>query len=190
MSERRKILLGWLAFSFVIFHIVSIFFTAFPGNYIPSRVKKMAEIYTYPIFTQNWSMFAPCPILDGRLEVCYFFKGKSTGWQRPLQDEWDKHALFRMTYHAELALGEANLLYWVDVDVKKMNLRYDQPMSGEIREKYLNGYSYSKVQDFLEGTAIYLYEEKPDSAYAKCHFKNVVSQEEGDLILPVFRWKD
>ncbi|MBK6527358.1 MAG: hypothetical protein IPG07_18465, partial [Crocinitomicaceae bacterium] len=80
MTKSNKILLGWLAFIFVVVHSTAIFIYAFPEQYISPGLKNTASVYVHPVFEQTWSLFAPAPLNDTKLRVKYYFEDDSTDW--------------------------------------------------------------------------------------------------------------
>lgn len=188
MSERKKIVLGWLAFGFVVFHVVNIMATAAPDGYVPNVVKRASLIYTNNVLGQKWNMFAPCPLIDGTFEAKFYYNGQETDWIRPVQDAVDFHRYFRFTHCSELSLSEANLIYWIHSDIVKDTLPIDREWTSEEDSKFKRAYSYSKVKNYTYGSCYYLFDQKPDSALARCFVRNVKTKEEGMAELPLMKW--
>ena len=190
MKEVNKIRLGWIAFCFVSFHFVCIFIYALPEGVIPNGLKSFSYGYVSPVFEQKWALFVPCPIVNQNLEIKYFFDDDSTDWVDVNADAKKKHSFWRLTYHGDIALGESNLLYWVAGDFEIMNISLYQDIPIDSASSFKNYYSYYLVKNYAMSNAISLYDKKPDSAYVKCNFHNVKTDERGSSILPKFSWID
>jgi len=186
--KSNKILLGWLAFIFVAGHCLAIFIYAFPENLIPVSFKRVSSHYVSPVFEQTWSLFAPAPIHDDKLRVKYYFGKDSIDWFEPMAEIHQQHALYRCSYHGDLALGESNLLYYTGNDLVWMGLSMYEPIPEDSAAAFRNTSSYWMMQHFLYGMSDYLFEKYPDSAWAECTFTNVKTGESGQVVLPFFQW--
>jgi hypothetical protein len=172
----------------VVFHSFAISVSTFPAQWLSPKVSQFTGYYTGHVFTQNWRLFVPCPLLNSRLEVNYFFDGDSTGWVRPMQRANDIHAITRVTHYAELSLAEANLLYYIDADLVEMKIPLNQEWTREQTVLYRNGQSAFMLRNFVNGTCTYLYETKMDSAYVRCTFENVAEDSVRIVNLPNVVW--
>lgn len=190
MNEKNKIRIGFAAFLFVVFHTLLICIYAAPQGVVPNRLKELSSTYVYPIFDQQWSMFAPCPTMDHEVEIRYQWEGgDSTGWIFPNSEVQQYHRWLRGSHHGELMLAEYNLLYWVSRDMSELGLSLNTRVSGYNREKFFGGYSYNMAKSYAFGMATYLFDKTPVHAEMRCHFHNVVTDEKGWLIIPEFKWK-
>lgn len=187
-QKRLKIRLGWAAFVFVVFHFTMIVLYAMPESLAPSSFNRVSKPYVEPIFTQRWSMFAPCPVIDGKVEVKYYFQNGSTDWISPTEDARKWHGRLRGTHHGELVLAESNLMYWLGLDLEHLGIQIGDDFPMDKIEVFYKGYSYYKIKDYLNGNAIYLYDQKPVQALMRCHLIDVKEGLEGTLELPVFSY--
>ncbi|MBI3136868.1 MAG: hypothetical protein HYZ14_19490 [Bacteroidetes bacterium] len=189
MQKSNKILLGWLAFVFVAGHSLAIIIYAFPEQMMPASLKQASSVYVAPVFEQTWSLFAPCPLNDTRLRVKYYFENDSTDWIDPMVGVRASHAMFRFTYHSDLAVGESNLLYYTGNDLIWMGMSPYEPFPADSSTSYKNTSSYWMMRSYIYGTADFLFEKRPVRALAECSFHNVKTGESGTLILPSFSWE-
>ena len=172
---------------FVLFHSISLFIYAAPASIVPGGGKKIVSPYVYPLFDQTWSMFAPCPTVDGKIKVNIQHKNGETGWFYPLESDLSWHRTLRMSHHGEMALLELNLIYWVMLDKVDFNLQYDEALLYPISDYFKDGYSYILLKRFVYGIAVNL-ELEPISAEVVCEIEEVDTGVSGDLIIPEFKW--
>jgi hypothetical protein len=188
VTNSNKILLGWLAFIFVVAHSTAIFIYAFPEQYISPALKNAASIYVHPVFEQTWSLFAPAPLNDTKLRVKYYFEEDSTDWVEPMKDVYASHAVYRASYHGDLAVGESNLLYYIANDLIWKGLSPYEPFVSDSAQTFSYTSSYWMTKNFIYGSADFLYDKRPVRALAECSFHNVKTNESGVMILPEFSW--
>ena len=110
MTERNKLIAGWLAAVFLLFHTTFIFIYASPGHLISSKAKAFVNPYVSPLFEQSWAMFAPCPLIDGGIEFRIFTENDTTDWLRPAEDPIFWHRLISESAEklVEMAREELN----------------------------------------------------------------------------------
>jgi hypothetical protein len=183
--EKNKILFGFLAFFFVVLHFVMLAIYAMPYPILEGAGGRLTKGYVYPIFDQKWNMFAPCPTIDGNLEIKFYFKdGDASNWERPVQDAIDNHAFFRATHHGEIALHESNLCYWIEEDVKQI-VGDNRPSSTALSiDDYKKGYSVHMLRYYVKGMARYYHNKEITGAKVRYHYNNVVSNAKGVVALP------
>ena len=189
VSHQNKIRIGWCAFLFVLFHTVTIIVYAFPAGYIPRSLQSASAHYVQPVFEQTWSLFAPCPVNDGKIEVKYYFEDDSTDWINPLKEQLEIHSRLRFTHHGELAIGYSNLLFYVANDLQVKGLSIYEPFPPDSTAAYRTTSSYWLMRQFIYGISDFTYGKYPVRALAKCHYRNVKTKEEGTLLLPEFNWE-
>lgn len=188
MTElKQKIWIGWLAFLFIVIHFVFILAYALPPEFSNSSLKSFATPYVEPVFTQHWSMFAPCPITNASVEIKFYFDGNdSTDWVSPTEDARNIHGWLKGTHHGELVLAESNLMYWLGLDLDRMGIEIGDPFPLYRTSEFQQGYSYFKIKDYIEGNALYLYDKEVVHAKIRCDLEDVVTGERGVLELPEF----
>jgi len=184
VKTKNKIQLGWLAFTFVILHFFFIFCFALPDGHVPASLKKVSTAYVHPFFEQRWSLFVPCPIMDHKLEVNYFFEDDSTNWISPTSEARRLHANLRFLHYGDLALAESNLLYWVETDLK---ISDSLGLSNRLHQ-FEKTWSYKMVKNYVFGNARYLLDKTPVSAKVVCVFTNVKTLVVYRIPLPLFYW--
>lgn len=189
MNSKNKKKLGWLAFIFVIFHSLSLFIYAFPQSLISSRAHEIVEPYVYPMFQQKWSMFAPCPLITSSLEMKIHYENDSIDWFSPASEAGIWHSYLRVTHHAELALLEANILHWIYVDVKDLNLMLNEPIPDHVIPLFYEGHSYNLLRRYIYGNSLKIKGKEPSYAEVRCSFYNVKEERGGDIYLPMFKWE-
>lgn len=188
MKDTNKITFGWIAFCVIVLHFACIVVYILPDGWKSENIQSISKSYVSPVFEQKWSLFVPCPIINQKLSIKYFFGADSTNWIAVNEEAKKAHSLWRLTYHGDLALGESNLLYWVvsDFDLMNISLYQDFPEDSSSSFKLYN--SYYLVKNYAAANANYLFDQQPDSAFVKCDFYNVKTGESGSPILPKFSW--
>ncbi len=189
MHLKGKILWGKLALLFVISHFTFIILYALPDAFSNARLKTYSTAYVEPIFTQKWSMFAPCPVIDGHAEVRYVFNSDdSTVWLRPTEHAKFVHGWTKGLHYGELVLAESNLIYWLSLDIDYLNLEAEGIVADEKLNAFYQGYSYFKIKDYLLGNANYLFQKRPLTAEIRFYLRDVVTGEEHLLLLPSYTY--
>jgi len=190
MSQNRKKLIGWMAFLFLSWHCLSIFIFAFPYQFTPPVLKTAVTWYVSPIFEQTWSLFAPCPLQEGKIEVKYYFEDDSTDWINPLESELEMHSKLRFTHHGEFAIGYSNMLFYVANDLAVKGISVYEPFPSDSASAYRTTSSYWLMRQYIYGISDYTYGKYPLRARVKCHYHDVKTEEKGMLLLPEFNWKE
>jgi len=172
-SHKKK--LGWIAFLFVIFHFGTIIITILPDTYTNSKIKKVSNYYVTPLFSQSWAMFVPCPLTDNNISYQFFYKGKATDLIKPSINNFNYHSKFRFTHHGDLAVGEYNMLYWIKLDLDKLNIKPNRTLNTEEINKFkkTNGYFY--LRQYLKGSYLNSFNSKPDSILVNLNYFDVVN---------------
>lgn len=173
MDNKKKIRLGWLAFSFVIFHFGAILLTTFPENYSSKRAKTIANYYVKPLFTQTWSMFAPCPTTAHTLRFRLNYDNDTTDLITPSEYTHQQHSLYRFTHHGDLATGEYNLLYWIKLDLIDCHITPNQNVSSSAQYEFKKTTGYFLLKNYLNGYSNNLKQTKPNSAYVELDYFNI-----------------
>lgn len=188
MNSKNKIRLGWLAFVFVVFHCSFLFIYAAPEKLMPKAAKNFVAPYVSPVFAQEWSMFAPCPLIESSLKMKIYYKDDSLDWFSPAAEALAIHSYARVTHHGELALIESNILHWIYRDVVEFGLKYDEPIPETVRGIFHEGYSYNIVKRYIYANSMKINGVRPVSAHVVCDFYNVKDRVGGEIALPVFKW--
>jgi len=188
IKDNNKNITGWTAFGFIVIHFALIIAYALPTDISGDRVKRIAGAYVSPIFEQSWSMFAPCPVINGHVEIMYFFENDSTDWTNPVINAQKKHAFFRGTYHGELVLAESNLMYWIVTDLDAMEIDLNHPFPSDRTNEYQKRYSFNMIRNYIWGNAIYHYDDNVKKARVKCLIENVALNSYAEIELPQFNW--
>lgn len=172
---------------FTVLHFVLIVIYAWPQSLSNPTLRRYAAAYVEPIFSQRWSMFAPCPAIDSKVYLKYkFVNGDSTDWFRPTQEMASSHAKFPALHYGELILAEGNLDYWLSVDLNEMGLNINDSFPMEKLDRYKKGYSYFKIRNYINGWANYLYSEPIAEGQIKFERTDVTSGEVGTFTLPTY----
>lgn len=188
MKPKNKILAGWIAFLFVLFHLSAIFIYAAPASYMPAPAKRFVNPYVTPLFEQTWSMFAPCPVVGGKMHVQLIYEDETTDWIEPTANDRRWHKYLRVTHHADLALLESNILYWVDYDVRDLGISYTDHVPEDLRALLKQGYSYLMLRRYVYRFG-YIYKgEYPIAASVIMDVNNAESGVEGSVRFPEFKF--
>lgn len=176
MENKKKIWLGWLAFSFVIFHFGTIFITTFPENYTSPIAQKLSNYYVTPLFSQTWNMFTPCPLTQNTLKFKLYFDDDTTQLIVPSTDYFKYHSIFRFTHHGDLAVGESNLLFWIQLDLDELNIEPNRKLLHNQKDAFYKTRGYFLLKNYLSGYATNLRQQQPKSADVYLEYYNVVEQ--------------
>lgn len=153
-----------------------------------AKSKAFVSPYVLPLFEQRWGMFAPCPLVQGKVKMNIQYKNGETGWIHPAAEAVELHRLLHFTHHGELALLEANLVYWIDTDRIDFGLNYDEEFDNSIASIFMEqGHSYNLLKRYVYGVAMNL-ELTPISAEVKCEMENVKTKETGLIDFPKYKW--
>ena len=185
-GAKNKIWIGWAAFLFVIIHFSFIVIYAMPTKISNPQLKAVSTPYVEPVFTQTWGMFAPCPVVNPTIQIKFYFENDSTGWVNPIEDAVNKHSYLRGSHHGELVLSASNLYYWLSVDMDMLGIEIGDDFPKNRMSEYYDGYSYYKIQNFIKGNGLYLYNKEVKSAIIRFYLEDVVTENEGMIELPKF----
>jgi len=180
-----------MAFAFVVFHTTLICIYAMPKGVLPKGLVKLSSYYTYPVFDQQWSMFAPCPLFDHHVEIKYTFEdGSVTDWISPTKDAISKHMFLRASHHGDLAVAEYNLLYWINTDLMNLDIQGLEYVPEDKLDEFRFGLGYSLAENYAYGNAVYLFDQQPLEAEIRCDYKNVKTNRKFSFYLPKLIWKN
>ena len=188
MKEKNKILAGWIAFIFVVFHLSALFIFASPPQFGFQKGKKFVSPYVVPLFEQTWAMFAPCPVATGKFKMKITYDSGETEWFYPGETASDWHQYLRGSHHGDLVILESNLLYWLRVDLQDFNLPYEGQCPAYLEETFKQGHSYYLISRYAFGWGLKKGDQTPISAEVMAEMRNVKTGEEGTFTLPTFTW--
>lgn len=177
MENKKKIRLGWLAFCFVIFHFGTILISTFPETYTSKSARTVSNYYVSPLFTQTWSMFAPCPTTEHTLKFKLKFEDDTTNLIVPSVNNFKYHSVYRFTHHGDLAVGEYNLLYWIKVDLDELHIKPNVILKPYNHGPFKKTRGYFLLKNFLTGYANNLKGIKPNSADVELHYYDVTKNQ-------------
>lgn len=176
---------------FVVIHFAIIIAYAWPESMSYQPLHRYAASYVEPIFTQRWSMFAPCPTMNTVVEVNYKFSNTdSSGWIRPSENAVNRHDKLPLLHYGELVIAEANLDYWLGLDLRDMGLKVPDPFPMSKADQFLRGYSYYKIKNYVDGWGRRLYDEPFIAAEVRFYRKDVVTGDQGLITLPIYYFDD
>ena len=188
MKEKNKIIVGWLAFLFVVFHLSALFIFASPPQFGLQKGKKAVSPYVVPLFEQTWTMFAPCPVVTGKMKMKITYDSGDTEWFYPAENSRHWHQYLRGSHHGDLVILESNLLHWLKVDLEDFNLAYEGECPAYLEEAFKHGHSYFLISRYAYGWALKTKDEVPVSAEVIAELENVKTGETGDFRLPIYTW--
>lgn len=188
MTQKNKIIAAWIAFCFVVIHVSFILIYAAPPQLVPDKAKSFVSPYVNPLFHQTWAMFAPCPVVEGRLKVQLNSTTDKSEWFYPTASDRTIHNWVRVSHHAELVLLESNLIYWVNYDMQLNELKIGDQLHPNQISPFKGGHSYRMINRYVHRLASQL-EGEPVSANVVVELSNVKTGEEGELNYPEFNWK-
>lgn len=93
-----------IGFFILTFHIFFILIYCVPEIATNSKFRAVITRYVYPVFNQNWKLFAPDPPLESK-ELYYrvYIKDKGwSGWKNPGKSIILKHQANRFSYYGKL----------------------------------------------------------------------------------------
>lgn len=163
---------GICALAFLLFHFLMIFIYVAPVNITGERLKNYTSYYMRPYFNQQWSLFAPAPVVEHEISIKI---GEEQKWYSLNQFDHQKADQLFFTAHWRYSLGSYNLLYWVQNDLKYFEKR-NGGIPPVIKERFWKKYfsnqlikTYSKSQ--LKRLNIPY--DKSKVFQVKCVFKNL-----------------
>ncbi len=185
--NKKKIWLGYLAFFFVVFHVIAILISTFPENYTSKSVKQISKVYTEPLFAHNWGMFAPCPLTEHTLKFKLYFDDDTTELITPSVNNFNYHTKLRFTHHGDLATGEYNMLYWIKVDLDDLNISPNK----KILQSQLDLFEYTRgyylLKTYLTGYARDLKGKYPTKADVSLEYYHVKDKEKLIYHFPIIK---
>jgi hypothetical protein len=173
IPKTTKKWLGYLALFFVIFHFTAILVTTFPVNYTSKTAQSYFRVYVKPLFSQRWSMFAPCPLTNHQLKFKLYYNNEQTDTITPSLTYFKYHSWLRFTHHGDLATGEYNLLYWIYLDLDTLNIEPFIEVSDAQKQEFYKTRGYFLLKNYLTGYALKSYHKKPISADVVLDYYNV-----------------
>lgn len=188
MNERNKIITGWIAFIFVVFHLSALFLFAAPAQFGLLKGKKFVSPYVVPLFEQSWSMFAPCPVTTGKIKVKIQYADESTDWFYPGENAQKWHQYLRASHHGDLVILESNLIYWLTVDLDDFNLPYEGQCPSYLIEAFKHAHSFHLIGRYVYGWGLKNNNQPPISARVEVDLHNVKTGEKGTFKMPVYQW--
>ena len=183
LENRNKKWLGRGAFLFVIFHFVTLLITIFPASFTSEKAQTVSNYYVSPLFSQSWSMFAPCPLTDNYLEYKLYFDGDSTELIKPSETNFKFHSVLRFTHHGDLAVGEYNLLYWIKLELDQLGIRPNQILNDDELQKFKRSDGSFYLKNYLNGASFNTIGKKADSSTFILNFYDVKTNETNSYTL-------
>ncbi len=183
LENRNKKWLGRGAFLFVIFHFVTLLITIFPTSFTSEKAQRISNYYVSPLFSQSWSMFAPCPLTDNYLEYKLYFDGDSTELIKPSETNFKFHSVLRLTHHGDLAVGEYNLLYWIKLELDQLRIKPNQTLNDDELQKFKQSDGSFYLKNYLNGASLNTIGEKADSSTFILNYYNVKTNETNSYTL-------
>jgi hypothetical protein len=163
--KRYLLLLGITS---LIIHFTLILVFCFQQHFSNSLLLKVSKKYVFPVFNQNWKMFAPEPPLSTRnlYYKCSFTDGSYSGWINPgtalLKKHqsnrfWNYGSLF-IAYggiHRELKYANDNLKYLLE----KENIKPDSMLTAQ-RKEMIQTPQYKMAVSYFTNQAIQHFGDK------------------------------
>ncbi|UKN03004.1 DUF5819 family protein [Paracrocinitomix mangrovi] len=190
MSPKIKVIIGWLAFLYIVFHFVFVALFAAPSQFVPAKVKNFTKPYVTPFFMQSWSMFAPCPVVKGRVKLNIVTENDSTGWFYATENYESGYDYLRFTHHGDIMLMEANIIHWINYDKRDIGLKLNEPIPDDYVEFVKKGNGYWMLKKFSRRIAEIKLGEKSSRVYSIIELEDVKSGESGIIEYPVFEFND
>lgn len=188
MSKRNKTIAGWVAFLFVCFHITALFVYASPFQFGFDKGKKLVTPYVSPLFEQTWSMFAPCPVVTGKIYVKIEYHDETIDWFDPRKNDRKWHKILRGSHHGDRVLLEANVLHYIWDQAEELQLAYDEPIPENLIDVYKESGGYVFAKRYGYGVARNQRNKEPEKIWIKADMMNLQTRESGVLELPVMTW--
>ncbi|MBD3637107.1 MAG: hypothetical protein HUJ25_07140 [Crocinitomicaceae bacterium] len=188
MSEKNKIIAGWVAFLFVVFHLSAIFIFAAPYQFGWQPAKRFVNPYVTPLFQQDWSMFAPCPYVEGKLRVKIIYEDETTDWFYPNDNAKKWHRYLRFSHHGDLVILETNLMHFVYMDMVELGIEIGEPIPEHLISIYKDTRSWNLIRKYVYGVSKNRSEREPIQIKVIAELHNVITDKSGELELPTFKW--
>ncbi|MFK8044184.1 MAG: DUF5819 family protein [Crocinitomicaceae bacterium] len=165
--------LGWIAFSVLLIHFSLVIFSIVPESETTSKINHLAESYVDPVFKQKWAMFAPCPILENRLKIKYYFGNDSTHWIDPIENALSNHQRYRFTHHGNIAVGYYNMLYWFKIELDKLKTKPAKWLIFSEQTKLRNSLGNRLLNNYVKGYANENFDENPTKTSLDISYRNL-----------------
>ena len=188
MSQKNKTIIGWAAFIFVCFHLVAIFIFASPYQFGLQRGKKLVSPYVTPLFEQSWSMFAPCPVVNGKIWVKIEYKDEVVDWFDPRENDRKWHKWLRCSHHGDRILLEANVLHYIWAEAEEFGLAYDEPIPESLIEAFRETAGYVYAKRYSYGVARNYADKEPEKIWVRAEMENLKTGDSGSFELPPMTW--
>ncbi|MFK8037646.1 MAG: DUF5819 family protein [Crocinitomicaceae bacterium] len=167
---------GWLAFIVLTCHFILVLFSIIPETITSKQIHNLSKHYTDPVFKQKWAMFAPCPTLENRLKVKYYFENDSTDWIDPISNILTTHQTYRLTYHGNIAVGYYNMLYWLKRDLDHLNIETDRIITFTRLSKLRNSLGNRLLHNYVYGYANENFNQMPSNIKLNISYRNIISK--------------
>lgn len=154
LENKKKIWIGRLAIFFVFFHFLFILINTLPDNFTSSQTKAITNKYVSPIFSQKWSMFAPCPLWEDHIKFQFIKDNHQTEWFEPSTSYKTTHDYFKFLHYGDLLLGESNMLYWIRTDLHQIGVTEQREISIKEEEAFKKTTGYSLLKKYLKAHLI------------------------------------
>ncbi|MDX1350600.1 MAG: hypothetical protein R3279_10150 [Putridiphycobacter sp.] len=174
IENRKEKTYGWLAFLVLVIHFGLILFSILPATKITKPIHAIAKQYAEPIFKQRWAMFAPCPTLENRIKVKFYFENDTTDWIDPIDDILPIHQTLRFSYHGNIAVGYYNMLYWLKLDIDKLSITKNELQNFSDLNDLRNTMGNRLLHKYVFGYANETFQKKPHSADLIISYRSVV----------------
>lgn len=188
MSQKNKAFVGWLAFLFVCIHISALFIFASPHQFGLNRGKRLVNAYVSPLFSQSWSMFAPCPIVKGKIHVKIQYDDETIDWFDPRENDRKWHGYLRGSHHGDLILLEANVLHYIWTDLDEFNLKLNEPVPDYMVEPFRETGGYVHARRYAYGVARNRSKKQPEKMWVRVEIEHLETGESGIVELPEMMW--
>ena len=188
MSQKNKTIVGWLAFFFVCFHVAAIFIYGAPYQFGLQKGQKIVTPYISPIFEQNWSMFAPCPVVDGKVYVKIEYEDETVDWFDPRASDRKWHRWLRGSHHGDRLLLEANVIHYIWAEVEEFGLKYNEEIPDNLIEPFRETGGYVTAKRYSYGVARNYSDKQPKKIWVMAEMTNLLSGESGQFVLPEMTW--
>jgi hypothetical protein len=190
VKQKHKILVGWIAFSYVVIHTLLISISTVPEPLLSFESKKKFDVYLSPIFTQDWRMFYPCPTTEGRFKMKIHYDDEVVDWFYPTTEDRKWYRRLRMTHHGELALAEFNYAHWVIGDLTDLGWVIGEPSTQGNIDDFESTFSYRRVKIYAYAIGLKIRDKAPDRVELVCEMTDVISGKSDEFKFPDYEWKN
>jgi len=169
--------LGWVAFFILIFHFSFIIISILSGSSPTTKIGNLSNSYVNPFFKQKWAMFAPCPVLENRMKVKYFFEDDSTDWIDPIEHPLKRHQTLRFTHHGNIAVGFYNMLYWFKIELDNQETKTNEFLDFSDLKSLRNSLGNKLLNKYINGYCLETFNRKPTSSNIDISYRDIVSEQ-------------